>query len=100
MEILGINLGEALSGSSLAVVAGGSGIILVKAWKIISSKLDPVSYIDKLYSLADTAIENIDNRLIDKITSKDVKIHIQKKIKDILLYRKIKIDMLIKKISD
>ena len=82
------------------VLGGLISIGGIYGWKTFSSIFKPVSYVDKLYSVADSIVENVDNRVIDVIRSKQVKRSIQKDLKTILLLRKGKIEKLIERISD
>jgi len=100
MEFFGINLSETFNNPLTAVITGGSGVAVFYIYKTINTILNPTKYIDKFYDLGDKVIETLDNRLIDKIRNEKVKADIQKKIKVVLLQRNIKIQRLIKRISD
>jgi len=76
------------------------GVVFFQAWKLINRILKPLTYVEKLYDIADAIIEQADNNIIDKIRSKKIKEDIQKQVKQILLKRKKKIDLLIKSIAD
>jgi|32_taG_2_1085360.scaffolds.fasta_scaffold12895_4 hypothetical protein len=78
----------------------GSGFLMYKIWILFKSIFNPVSYVDKLYSLADKVIENLDNQIIDKIRNKKVKEDIHKELSLLLRDRSKKINELIKRISD
>tara|TARA_R110000803_G_scaffold64367_1_gene125353 strand:+ start:452 stop:754 length:303 start_codon:yes stop_codon:yes gene_type:complete len=100
MQIYGIDILGALTNPVGAITTVATGLLLFKGYKILNDILKPVSYISKLYELADTVVLNLDNRLVDKIRSKKVKDNIQKDIRQVLRNRVMKIEALILRISD
>jgi len=104
MEIFGIDIlnlvTNPLGAIAAAATTAATGIIFFQLWNIINSILKPVSYVDKLYDLADKIVERADDTIIDKIRNKKIKGDIQKQLEVVLRARKVKISELIKRISD
>ena len=86
-----------LVGTALAM---SGGVVIYHIWRIISSILNPVSYVSKMYQLADKAIYALDDRIIDKIRNERIKRDIQLKLKNVLENRSKEIELLIKEIGD
>ena len=73
MEIFGIDVWGLITNPIGAVAATSTSIILFQGWKVLNSMFRPVSYVAKLYDMADHVVEQIDNNLVDKIRSKKIK---------------------------
>ena len=99
MDLIG-NVFGFLTNPAGTATAIATGVILFQGWKILNSIFKPISYVSKLYDLADHIIEQADDNFIDKIRSKQIKGDIQRELKEVLLKRKRKIEDLIDKIGD
>ena len=99
MSILGDVVGF-VSNPVGGIVGGVVGIASLQLWRIVKKQVSPISYIRKGYEGLDKVVEEIDNRLIDKIFVKKLKGKIQEDVKLVLQERKKKIEELIKRISD
>ena len=99
MELVGNIIGF-FSNPTGYIAALSTGVILFQAWKLLNSIFKPITYIEKLYDLADHITEEADNNFIDKIRNSRIKGDVQRELKDVLIKRKEKIDDLIKRVSD
>ena len=104
MEIFGMDLGLLFTNPVAAIagtlIASAGGILVFQLWKTFNSMFRPVSYIEKLYTLADRIVEKLDDSIIDIIRNKEIKKSIQKEMREVLIKRKKKIQALIERISD
>jgi predicted nucleotide-binding protein (sugar kinase/HSP70/actin superfamily) len=100
MEIFGIDVFGFFTNPVGALSTAATGLLVFEAYKFLNSVLKPVQYVEKLYEIADKIIEQTDDNYIDKIRNKRIKDDIQKELKEVLLKRKTKIDLLVKRISD
>ena len=82
------------------VLSGAVGIISFQVYKIVKGIIKPAQYIDKLYSVADSVVVNIDDRLIDKYLPKAMKKDMTQSIIKVLEKRRGRINKLIDLISD
>ena len=98
MEVFGVNVLGLITNPAGAIGAAVTGLLVFQGWNVLKSIFKPAAYVAKLYDLADTAIERIDNSIIDKIRNKKIKKDIQKDLKEVLLNRKEKISVLIDRI--
>tara|TARA_R110002051_G_scaffold204723_1_gene270805 strand:- start:447 stop:749 length:303 start_codon:yes stop_codon:yes gene_type:complete len=100
MEIFDINIFDLLTNPVGTATSAALGACFFQFWKFISSILNPIKYVEKLYNVADNIVIKADDNIIDKIRNKAIKNDISKKLKAVLKQRKKKIDELIKRISD
>ena len=100
MDIFGFNILELVTNPVGAITSVATGLIFFQGYKFITSVLRPISYVEKLYSIADKIVEQADDRFIDKIRNKQIKKDVQKRLRCILHERKEKINRLIERIKD
>lgn len=100
MEIFGVDVLVLITDHADEITTGAIMVIIYQVYRLFNSIFKPVSYVRKLYELADHIVEHADDNLIDKIRIKSVKNKVQKEMKKVLLERKEKVNELIKKVSD
>jgi hypothetical protein len=100
MEFFGINIIDLATNPVGAVGALATAIVSYKVYRVFDSVFRPVSYVGKLYDLADDIVLRVDNNIIDKIRNRHIKESTQVELIRILQDRKGKIDFLVESIRD
>jgi hypothetical protein len=100
MDLFGINIFNLIHNPAGAISTLAIGLLAYKSWQLLNSIFRPISYVSKLYDIADRIVERADNTIIDKIRNKRIKKDIQRQLKEVLTNRKCKIDKLICKVDD